>query len=148
MKLYNVLVRLGGAITNEVIKEKVTAAEIAVLQRIHGGDAVQDIVHVGAVNGRSDARERSRLAVEYPKGPSADGKARLDAEAFIASVFGVSGVPLPQEYVAPETEAAKDEVFEMAPDADEEFVPVKVDKVVRVPTKAQKAVEAADSLAA
>lgn len=99
MKLYNARVRLGGSISNEVNKKKITAAEIAVLQRIHGRDAVQSVVEIGSVANRSDQRERARLLLSYSKGPSADGK-RLEGEAFIASIFGVPGVGLPKEYVA------------------------------------------------
>jgi hypothetical protein len=116
MKLYNARVRLGGAITNEVNKEKLTAAEIAVLQRVHGRDAVQAIVEVGSVANRSDQRERARLSSLYQKGPGADGS-RLEGEAFIASIFGVAGVPLPKEYVAEpivdEDEALAGEVIDI-----------------------------------
>lgn len=101
MKLYSAIVRLGGSITNEVRKHQLTAAEIAVLQRIHGPDAVLKIIETGAVRGRSDAKERARLALAYPKGMSADGKTPLEGHSFIASIFGVSGVALPVEYVPP-----------------------------------------------
>lgn len=117
MKLYNVRVRLGGSINNEVTKTQVTPAEIAVLQRMHGDDAVQNVVEVGSVN-RSDSRERARLSQLYPKGPSADGNTRLDGPGFIASIFGVSGVPLPVEYVAPAPEPEV-EIVEALPTEEE-----------------------------
>ena len=120
MKFYNARVRLDGAITNEVNVGPVTAAEIVVLQRIHGADGVQNIVEMGNFKGRSDAKERARLAVMYPKGPSADGKSRLEGPTFIASVFGVSGVALPAEYVAPPAEV-EEEVIENEPDVVEEI---------------------------
>jgi hypothetical protein len=119
MKLYNATVRLGGSISNEVNVEKITAAEIAVLQRIHGADAVQKIVEVGSVKGRSDAKERARLATAYPKGMSADNKTPLEGHSFIASIFGVSGVALPTEYVPPvideteEVESSTEEEIEV-----------------------------------
>lgn len=101
MKLYNAVVRLGGSTLNEVQVGKITAAEIAVLQRIHGDDGVAKITEVGSVSGRSDAKERARLASIYVKGLSADGKTPLEGVSFIASIFGVGSVPLPHEYVAP-----------------------------------------------
>lgn len=102
MKLYSAKVRLLGSLNNEVRKTNLTAAEIAILQRIHGGhDAVVDIVEVGKVNKRTDRSERNRLMQLYPDGPDAGNRdRRLFGEEFIGSVLGV-GTLLPQEYTAP-----------------------------------------------
>lgn len=43
MKLYECKVRLGGSVADEVRKSAVTAAEISVLQHIHGEDAVLEV---------------------------------------------------------------------------------------------------------
>lgn len=43
MRLYRAEVCLGGNLTNTVIKEGLTAAEIIILRNIHGGDAVRNI---------------------------------------------------------------------------------------------------------
>ena len=143
MKLYNARVRLGGAITNEVNKEKLTASEIIVLQRIHGADAVQAIVEIGSVQNRSDQRERARLVKSYPKGPAADGKQRLEGPAFIDTVFGI-GQPLPKEYVAPpvledeETENVTIEADEVLQLADKP-TPIKRTIVPRKPAPAEAA---------
>jgi hypothetical protein len=59
-------VALGGDTGNTVPKFDVTPAEIAVLQLIHGSDAVFDIVPVGDIN-RSNRDERSRLQAFYGK---------------------------------------------------------------------------------
>lgn len=139
MKLYNARVRLGGAITNEVNKKRLTAAEIIVLQRIHGADAVQAIAEIGIVQNRSDRRERDRLLQTYPRGPSADGK-RLDGAAFLDSVFGV-GQPLPKEYVAvpiteeSEVEEAEEEITEIET-LSAKPTPIKRTRVVAQPAAA------------
>lgn len=112
--LYKAKVRCSGSLNNEVLKTELTAPEIALLQRIHGRDAVVDVVRVGAVKKRNDRSERHRLANTYPYGPSADGKSRLSGETFVDSVLGVGNV-LAREYVAPveadpvEIEAAEQE---------------------------------------
>lgn len=139
MKLYNALVRLGGSISNEVHKEKLTAAEIAVLQRMHGPDAVVNVVEVGSVKNRSHARERARLAALYPKGPTLDGKGRLEGEAFIASIFGVPGQALPEAY-EPHPIVDEEEVEQLTAQEEPETIveleaPIKI-KRTRVPKPA------------
>ncbi len=146
MKLYSATVNLAGAITNQVIVSQVTASEIAVLQRIHGDDAVRHVVEVGQVKGRSDARERARLATLYPKGLAADGKAQIEGAAFINSIFGV-GTPLPAEYVEPEIEEKAEEI-EMAPEADEQIeIAEKPTPIKRTKLPPKKATEAVDLVA-
>ena len=101
MKLYKALVRINGSLLNEVAKDNLTAAEIMVLQRIHGDDAVQNVIETGAVKGRSGAQERERLAGIYRAGgPDIDRKNRVEGKRFIENIFGVAGVPLPEEYTA------------------------------------------------
>lgn len=99
MKLYSATVRLKGNLLNEVVKTYITAAEIVVLQRKHGADAVVRVTEIGEVRRRSDRRERERLANLYKAGLSADGQMRLHGVDLIDSIFGV-GSPLPQEYKA------------------------------------------------
>lgn len=60
----NILVALGGDLGNTVPKYNVTAGEIAVLQVIHGGDAILDIEPSGVVK-RTPRVERARLDFEY-----------------------------------------------------------------------------------
>lgn len=117
MLLYSGKVRLQGSLNNEVRKTDITAPEIAILQRIHGKDAVVDVVKVGAVKNRTDRSERHRLANTYPIGPSADGKSRLSGETFVDSVLGV-GNTLATEYVPPVDMKAEDAV----PEEEEEIV--------------------------
>lgn len=66
MELANVLLALGGDRNNTVPKERVTAAEIAVLAAIHGGDAVFDIEPLGEETKVSFRDERERLLRSYP----------------------------------------------------------------------------------
>lgn len=63
-ELANCLVALGGDQGNTVPKYRVTAAEIAVLQAIHGGEAVIEIVPLGKIPGNHRA-ERQRLLDTY-----------------------------------------------------------------------------------
>lgn len=137
MNLYKAKVRINGSLNNEVRKTGLTAAEIAILQRIHGKDAVIDVVEVGSVRKRTDRSERNRLAGLYPIGPSADGKARLEGETFIDSVLGV-GNELAKAYAAPVEPKAED----ILPEDEEEIVllepegePIVRTKVPRVPEK-------------
>jgi hypothetical protein len=96
MKLYSARVRLAGEIKNEVNKVDLTAAEIIILQTIHGAsenasDPVVDIKETGSVK-RTDAQERARLEETYA-GFHGEPGAKL-----IRGVLGVPGVPLPKEY--------------------------------------------------
>lgn len=99
MDLYSCKVRLAGSLENEVIKKNVTAAEIHLLKLIHTGQhpGVVDIVKTGYVKNRSDLAERTRLASEYTRGELVEDR----GNKLITALFGVSGVPLPQTYVAP-----------------------------------------------
>lgn len=130
MFIYNAKVRLLGSLNNEVVRKNVTPAEIAILQRMHGRDAVVDVVKAGEVFKRTDRSERNRLAQIYQIGPSADGKTRLSGESFIDSVLGV-GNPLPKEYVAPveldAKEAEPQEQEEIVLDTDEPIVRTKIE---------------------
>jgi hypothetical protein len=67
MKLYSCKVRLHGDVRDEVRKDNVTQAEITVLRRIHGDDAVLEIRSAGATD-RNEAAERDRLNAAYGEG--------------------------------------------------------------------------------
>lgn len=64
MKLYDCKVRVMGDVRDEVRKYHVTQAEITVLRRIHGDDAVSEIVLAGDTD-RSEHDERDRLNASY-----------------------------------------------------------------------------------
>lgn len=122
MDLYSCKVRLDGSLDNEVIKHNVTAAEIHILAAMHNGQGkhppVVDIVKTGTVN-RSDAKERARLADTYTHGELVEDR----GTKMITAMFGVAGVPLPQEYVAPEVFATT-EYNPGEDEPEEEIVPV------------------------
>lgn len=78
MQLAHCWVALGGDTGNTVPKFDVTPAEIAVLQAIHGSDAVFDIVPVNDTN-RSNREERSRLLAFYGKPAGSREVSAVDA---------------------------------------------------------------------
>jgi len=82
MQLYSGKVRLNGNVYHEVRKDGMSAAEVVLLQHIHGNDSVVDIAKDGETE-RRDPVERTRLMEIY-----GDDKVR--------EVFGLSSLPLPQ----------------------------------------------------
>lgn len=130
MQLSNIVLRIGGSVLHTVPKALVTPAEILVLQRIHGHDAVVDVRPVKKDKNRSHAAEFERLAQLY------DGAAQASApgdesKSILGTLFpgamkklpmtlkeiGMDGLvaPLPEEVEVdiepepePEPEAAKD----------------------------------------
>lgn len=73
MQLCNITLRLGGSLLHTVPKTGVTPAEILVLQRLHGNDAVTDIRPVKFDKNRGHLTEYDRLAQLY------DGAAQASA---------------------------------------------------------------------
>ena len=136
MKLYTAKVRIGGSRDHEVLKHNLTGAEMKLLEAIHEGPqghpVVVDIKHTGSVN-RSDPKERARLADIYSKGELTESR----GEKLINSLFGMSGVPLPQEYAA--TEKVVVENFEVEDELEEVITPV---EVVKAEPKRSKKAEA------
>lgn len=72
----DVLVALGGDIGNTVPK-RVTAAEIALLQVIHGNDAITEVKLAGTVQ-RSQRAERTRLNAIYGNAKNNNGEALIE----------------------------------------------------------------------
>jgi hypothetical protein len=135
MKLYTAKIRIGGSRDHEVVKHNLTGAEMKLLEAIHEGPqghpVVVDIKHTGNVT-RSDAKERARLADIYSKGELTENR----GEKMISALFGVAGVPLPQEYVA--TEKTVVEAFEVEDEIDEVITPVE-EPVKAEPKRSKKA---------
>jgi hypothetical protein len=107
MELYSVTVNLNGQVANQVTKHNVTAAEIRLLQHIHGqsengAEPVANIVQT-ATTTRSDRQERARLLAEYRNWQLDQGS------PLIEKLFGVAGVPLPKVYEPPVLEAIEDD---------------------------------------
>lgn len=66
MQLYNAKVRLSGNVLNEVERNAITAAEVIVLQAVHGADAVVNVKPV-KMDKRNHRDERDRLEYRYGK---------------------------------------------------------------------------------
>lgn len=139
MRLYTAKVRIAGSLEHEVIKHNLTAAEIHLLTHIHAGKhpVVVDIVHTGDVKNRSDVKERARLAEIYSKGELVEDR----GAKLLTSLFGLPGVPLPQEYIEP----PKDEPVEYIDDlnAEPEVIETLPPRVI----KRSEPKKAADTLA-
>lgn len=72
-EIADVHVALGGDTFNTVPRYEVTAGEIALLQAIHGSDAIHNIVPRGTVV-RSQRVERERLKIVYGSARNNDGR--------------------------------------------------------------------------
>lgn len=134
MKLYTATVQINAEPDNQVVKHKLTAAEMKLLEVIHAGKkpVLIDIVHTGKVN-RKDRAERARLDQIYCQ----DALAGTKWHGLIQKLFGVDGVPLPQAYEAPIIQAV--EVFDL--DDEEAEVEDMLDNSVRaVPITAEQLV--------
>lgn len=93
MQIFNGTVRLGGQLIHEVNRRGLTVPEIAVLQRIHGKDAVINLEHVGYAE-VDPLDERERLSYEYDIGLQG---LHEDQKTSIEKMFGSDYAPLPTE---------------------------------------------------
>lgn len=75
MKLYKCKVRIHGEVKDEVRKKDVTGAEIRVLRKLHGDDAVLEVTETGKIV-RTEQDERDRLSQAY-------------GEKVVAELFGM-----------------------------------------------------------
>lgn len=89
MDFYKAKIRLAGNMLNEVRREGMTAPEIMLLQKIHGGDAVVEIEKTGNESMNHQA-ERQRLYIEYPAAINVDAKRH-----YVEELFGPNHVDLP-----------------------------------------------------
>lgn len=135
MHLYRCKVNLNGSTDNQVIKDNVTAAEIRLLQYIHGKsengkEPVVDVEHVANTT-RSDNQERARLNAVYAELELGQGAAILER------ILGVAGVPLPQKYEPPVFAPVEDMATEEAP-IDEVITPVTPEPVRTAPPEIRR----------
>lgn len=91
MEIYDCKVILGGSRDNEVRKQAIPAAEIAMLRHIHGDDSVLEIQHVGTSD-ITDREVRDLLALSYGPG---DVELSRAGPKILKEVFGPPGVALP-----------------------------------------------------
>lgn len=130
MKLYTATVQINAEPDNQVVKHKLTAAEMKVLEFVHAGKkpVLIDIQETGKVN-RKDRAERARLAQNYSRG-------ELAGDALVQKLFGVDGVPLPQEYEAPIIQAIEEINLDEPDDEEYEMIDPSTTKPVRALTAA------------
>jgi hypothetical protein len=104
MQIANIMVAVGGDAGTTVPKYEMTVSEIAVLQRLHGNDAVFDIDPCGEIE-RRDREEIARLGLIYRSpdgGPHAVVKELFPgaaARAFhnLDELTTAEGNPLPEQ---------------------------------------------------
>lgn len=75
MQLANIMLGIGGGRDNTVPKYEVTPSEIAILQAIHGEDAVHDVEPLDEEVDRSNREELTRLRALY--GGAKDGNSNI-----------------------------------------------------------------------
>jgi hypothetical protein len=95
MQLSNVMLRLGGSLQHVVPKTQVTPAEIMVLQRIHGADAVVNVRPVKFDRNRRHADEYDRLAQFYD-GAASDNVPGEEAKSILKDLFPGAMKKLPE----------------------------------------------------
>lgn len=118
MQTASIMLALAGDGGNTVPKYYVTPAEVAVLQHIHGSDAVSEIAIAGDVK-RSNREERTRLLEKY--GRNEDG--RWQSPAVDALFPGVAArvfetfreMELPRELFAAKRNAPEDDADDVDP---------------------------------
>lgn len=112
MQTYKVKVRLAGAVTNEVVKENVTAAEVFILRAMHGGDAVA-VIEKQKMDKRSHAEERKRLYHVYANPEHNMPDAVKKKTDMIRGLFGHDSmdlpVKLPEEAEVPKRTVVKED---------------------------------------
>lgn len=86
MQLSNITLRLGGSMLHTVPIANATPAEILVLRRIHGDDAVVDVRPTKIDKARRHEAEYERLAVKYDRAASANAPGD-DHKSIMATLF-------------------------------------------------------------
>lgn len=101
MRFYDVKVRLKGDPLHEIIKADISAAEVAVIEQLHGATSV--VLLTGRAGRKMDAADmvahRNDLALQYSNGHDYPG-ARI-----VNELFGPQHLPLPETHAR--FEAAK-----------------------------------------
>lgn len=104
MNYYDAIVRLSGLLTNEVQKYNLSAAEVVLLNAIHGEGSVMRLSHVNTLADFGPAKqraERKRLEAMYAGSPR-------NRDIFDRT-FGAAAVPLPETVDAADLLSVVDE---------------------------------------
>ena len=109
MKFYNAKIRINGSLLHEVIRQRLTAPEVILLNTIHGGSAIVSLQDAGtkAFAPRDHRMERRRLEDKYGQGGQ-----KQKHLAMIRNLFGAIAGALPEEVsmedIAPLPEEVED----------------------------------------
>lgn len=113
MQLSNCVLRLNGSLLHTVPKTNVTPAEILVLQKIHGSDAVVDVRPTKFDQNRGHRVEFDRLADLYDKGAGDSAIPEEESKSILNQLFPGAMKKLPTKldeigmghYLSPEAQA-------------------------------------------
>jgi hypothetical protein len=89
MYRYSAKIRIGGSVLNEVRKTNMSAAEVILLRRLHGADALAELKETGS-DKAPHAEERQRLVKIYCNGES-ERRTKINFE----QIFGPEHLELP-----------------------------------------------------
>lgn len=87
MQLCNIVLRLGGSLLHTVPKTDVTPAEILILKRIHGDDAVVDIRPTKFDKKRHQDGEWERLQLAYDRSSAFKSSPGEESGSVLLSLF-------------------------------------------------------------
>lgn len=138
MKFYNLKLRLAGALHHEVRLQNISAAEVTLLDAIHGTGSVSELMLSGEkeYTPRDHRVERRRLEVKY--GQDWNKEKHL---VIIRDLFGVSASRLPESVTL-------DDLAPIEPEEDDMDGPLEDAPVVRRvdPTPKQATLDAKDAV--
>lgn len=90
MRRYDLKIRLSGSVQNEILKDKVPAAEVMLLRRLHGGDAI-----VILKEWPSDKSEHDEVREELERNYSRALEKLEPTPMTFEQIFGPSHIALP-----------------------------------------------------
>lgn len=107
MQICSATIRLAGSVQNTVFRNDITPAEILVLQAIHGGDAVIDILPIEKVE-RSQNAEWDRLTSRYDRSGGPDTPDGKEDVSIVSRLFpgAVKRLPVTLSEIGLETNEA------------------------------------------
>lgn len=117
MKFYNAKIRINGSLLHEVVRQRLTAPEVLLLNTIHGGTAIASLTEAGskAFSPRDHRIERRRLEDKYGQG----GQKQKHLE-MIRNLFGSVAGALPEDVSMEDVTPLPEEVEDLdAPFPDE-----------------------------
>lgn len=107
MQICSATIRLAGSVQNTVFRNNLTPAEILILQAIHGGDAVIDILPIEKIE-RTQNAEWDRLTGQYDRSGGPDTPDGKDEVSIVSRLFpgAVKRLPVTLSEIGLETNEA------------------------------------------